>query len=625
MICVTLADATAFAIGALGKGRRRANSFASAVDDGGYTDPPATYSVHGDMRTIAVEAKKSIHAAAGSVISISPGRLYGFLVVGPGTGTTTVTVHDNASAASGTVLRSASASEIVRGAWIYCGANGLAAANGLYVSLGGTTRPILLAIFEGDYPTVSHSGTVRYLDGTDGNDAWDGTTESFVSGTTGPRKTWGSDYMTGNWNIKCKRGTIIDVSNSPGDMPHSGTDWLIEDYGDPDAAKPVLRQSASKTGSFTFTASSGVVEFRNIKALSLLSSRKNGGGISAPAGARAIFTNCEAENFTTGLLYGGQYSVIDGCSTIHCTSGSDGSTAYAAPDYALVMNCDLYADSDVYGLHDGSGTGVGNVCFASSLTVDPDFVSGTGGVIPENCVDINAQYDDTLVGFNDVFGSNDPTATYPISSDALAQGVSAIANNVRCGTASGIRLRSPNWTVTGNAIVNVGTVTKNSACLHIDVTATNGKIFGNYCFMNAAAQRPMVVWVAGASSGQMKNNVLESVNATQRILDMGAGAVAGWGAGTFATNDYWAPGITNTTTFANISGGGGAQRLSTFSAAYAGGSELNVDPDLDADYRPPDASALIGAGTNLGVVYMGFDGPFWQAGPPTVGATELQR
>ena len=628
MICITLADATAFAIGALGKGRRRVNSFASEVDEGGYTDPPATYSVHGDMRTIASVAKKSVHGAS-SVVSTAAGRLYGFLVVRAGTGAKSITVYDNASAGSGTVLRSVTSAELVRGAWIYCGAHGLVAANGLYVTLAGTQLPIVLAFFEGSYPTVSHSGTLRHIDGTDGNDAWDGTTEAFVSGTTGPRKTWPTSWTTGSWHVKCKRGTTIDIPDSG--LTHGGTDWLVEDYGDPEAAKPILRQSASKTSVFNFDATSGVVEFRNLRMISLLSTRKSGGGFNVPAGARCICTNTEADNFTTGHLFNGEYSVLDGGSTTNCTYGAPQSNNdYTAPSYGLVMNSTLVADSDVYSLHNGIGVGVGNVCVSSTLTMDPDFVPGTGGIEPENCADINGtnnaggMYYDTLMAFCTLTGGVQEPSTFG-SPRAFAcgddgDGIGLIACIINAGIAVGAQLRAANMTVTGNVIRQTM-----ASGAPVDVgTAANLKLYGNYLLMTSNSTKAMVTF-SGASSGEAKNNLLVSSSPSQRIIDMGSGVIAGWGAGKWATNDYWAPGITNTTTFANITGGGGAQRLSTFSAAYAAGSELNVNPSLDADYRPPSDSALIGAGTNLGVCYMGFDGPFWQAGPPTVGATELQR
>lgn len=583
--------------------------------------PAAAARIHGGLRATVASCKKSVHAASG-VVSAGAGRLWGFIVVSPGS-SGTMTVYDNASAASGRKLRSVAAAELVRGAFIYCGPNGIAAAAGIYVALGGSTAPIVLALFEGSYPTVAHSGTVRYFDGTDGNDAWDGTAGTYQGASVGPKKTWTTGYTSGDWHMYCKRGTVIDVTDTA--LIHLGTDWLVEDYGDASLAKPVLQLSATKTNNFVFNGTSGIIEFRNIRIVSLLATRKSGGAFSAGRGARVIVKDCEANNFTAGAIVGGAYSVVDNLTTTQCTLGvSTGSTAAAAANYSLTMNSNLTADSDVYSAHDGTGTGTGNVCVACTITLDPAFVSGTGGVVPENCVDINNQFNDTLIAFNVCYASN-VASSYPISGDVLGDGVSVIANLVYCGSQSGVRLNSPNWVVTGNAIVNVGTVTAGSGCIHIEATATGAKVYGNYCYMNAASQRSMVVWVAGASSGEFKNNILESANDTQRIFLMNAGCVAGWGAGTFATNDYYAPAVTGTTTFADIVGGGGAQTLASFSATYAAGSELNVAPALDASYRPPGGSALIGAGTALGgVCYLGFAGPFWNYGTPTVGATDSQ-
>ena len=607
----------------LGKGRlsRRATSAPAPAPP-----PPSSDAIHGEIRATVAAAKKSVHAAS-SVVSAGAGRLYGFLVVAPGS-SGTMTVYDHASAPSGTVLRTVAAAELVRGAWIYCGPNGLAAASGIYVALGGATAPVVCAIFDGSYPAVAHAGAVRYIDGTGGDDSWDGTAGTFQGGSVGPKKTWGTGYTSGNWHIYCKRGTTIDISESS--LTHIGTDWLVEDYGDTGLAKPVLRQSATKSNAFSFTATSGVVEFRNLRIVSLLATRKSGGGFNVPAGARMICTNTEADNFATGHLFGGQYGVVDGCTETHCTNGSpQGNNSFAAPDYGIVMNSSLTADSDAYSLHNGTGTGDGNVCISSTLTLDPTFVPGTAGIEPENCADINAQFTNTLIAFCTINGStldpSDSSVPKAIASDSAANGVALVANLVNCGSAAGMQLRAPNWTATGNVVKTVGTCLFNAACLLID-GATNLKLYGNYLYMNAASTKPMVLWVANASDGEMKNNILESANATQTILSMGAGAVAGWGAGKWATNDYYAPGITGTTTFADISGGGGPQTLASFSGTYAGGTELNVAPALDASYRLPGGSALIGAGTSLaaGVCYMGFDGPFWLYGTPSVGATDPQ-
>lgn len=583
------------------------------------------------MRTIVSESNKSVHAT-NSVVSAGPGRLWGFIVVSAGSSGTMV-VYDNASTGSGTILRTVSSSELVRGAWIYCGQYGLTATNGIYVSLGGSTAPIVCAIFQGTYPTVSHSGTVRYIDGTDGNDAWDGTVGTWTGGTTGPKKTWGLDMETGNWHVYCKRGTTIDISNA--DLDHTGTDWLTEDYGDTSLAKPILQQSSTKTNSWSFVASSGTIEFRNIRVVSLRSSHKSGGGLNVPAGARLIARHTECDNFATGHLFNGNYAVLDNCTETNCTNGApQASNSYACPNYSIIMNSSLTADSDAYSLHNGTGTGKGNVCISSTLSLDSTFVPGTGGVEPENAVDLNGTnqvgggFQDTLVAFCTINGStqvaSDSSSPRAIASDADCDGVAIIANTINVSKCTGIQVRAANWTVTGNVIQTIGTVTKGEAACAIIDTTTGVFMAGNYMYMNSASTKPMVAW-SGASSGIFKNNILVSETTSQNILNMGSGVIAGWNSGAFEKNNYYAPSVTGTTTFANITGGGGAQTFSTFDSSYAGGTETNINPNLNSDFELPGGSTLIGTGADLGdVCYIGYNGPFWIYGNPSVGVDDPQ-
>lgn len=584
-----------------------------------------------NMRTIVSESKKSVHAT-NSVVSEAPGLLWGFIVVSAGS-SGTMTVYDNASAASGTILRSVSASELVRGAWIYCGQNGINASNGIYVALGGSTAPIVCAVFQGTYPTISHSGTVRYIDGTNGNDAWDGTVGTWTSGTTGPKKTWTNDLETGNWHVYCKRGTSITISNA--DLDHTGTDWLVEDYGDTALAKPVLEQSASKTNSWSFIAATGNIEFRNVRVVSLRSSHKSGGGFNVPAGARLICRNTESDNFATGHLFNGSYAILDNVIETNCTNGApQASNSYAAPSYSIIMNSSLTADSDAYSLHNGTGLGYGNVCISSTLSLDPDFVPGTGGSEPENAVDLNGTnsvsggFRDTLVAFCTINGSlqlaSDSSTPRGIASDEDCDGVAIVANLVNAGVAAGVQLRAPNWTFTGNVVKTVTTTSKGeAACISVGA-ATGLIVLNNYLYMSDDGNKPMVDW-SGASDGVFKNNILESDNTTQSIYNMGSGVIAGWNSGSFANNNYYAPSVTGTTTFATITGGGGAQTLAAFDASYAAGSETNIDPNLGTDYQLPGGSSLIGAGADLSdVCYIGYNGPFWIYGNPSVGVDDPQ-
>lgn len=133
--------------------------------------------IGGDVRASLTTAKASIHAANG-VISVAPGTagalLIGIEVISPGSADSTITVYDNASAASGRVLRKVYANDPsnVAGGWHDAdGRNGIPFSNGLYIALTGSTLPVVEVYFDGTYPAWADWSGVQtwYFDSVAGS------------------------------------------------------------------------------------------------------------------------------------------------------------------------------------------------------------------------------------------------------------------------------------------------------------------------------------------------------------------------------------------------------------------------------------------------------------------------
>lgn len=75
---------------------------------------------------------------ASAAISANPGRLMGLIVTGDGTNAATVTVYDNASAASGLILAKVILEAGLTSQELVVGEAGIAVNNGIYASLSGT-------------------------------------------------------------------------------------------------------------------------------------------------------------------------------------------------------------------------------------------------------------------------------------------------------------------------------------------------------------------------------------------------------------------------------------------------------------------------------------------------------
>lgn len=209
---------------------------------GGYV-PFDSARLHGDIRALltAEDTQVSTHNTSG-IISNTAGRLFGLVVIDPGT-SPTLTVYDNASAASGRVLKTAQSSEWAAGAFLYCGPDGIAADNGLYIALGGTANATVLAIFEGTVPAMTHSGTEMWFDGTSGSDSNDGLTIG------APRQTLSrtsGDFDSGSWRLYIKYGTTVQLpTTATHDM--AGTDIIVTAYGNESDGAAVI-EYANTTG-----------------------------------------------------------------------------------------------------------------------------------------------------------------------------------------------------------------------------------------------------------------------------------------------------------------------------------------------------------------------------------------
>lgn len=88
-----------------------------------------------------VQSSRRINATGNTAVKASKGRLVGVTIGAAGTGTATITIYDNASAASGTVIAVIDATKV--GSYVY----NVDVANGIYVVSAGTTSADFTVIY----------------------------------------------------------------------------------------------------------------------------------------------------------------------------------------------------------------------------------------------------------------------------------------------------------------------------------------------------------------------------------------------------------------------------------------------------------------------------------------------
>lgn len=571
----------------------------------------------GDIRALMLlpTTKASVHAASG-IVSTGPGHLFGFLVVSPGS-TGTMVVYNNASAASGNVLRTVASAELVQGAFIWCGPDGLDASAGIYVALGGGTAPIVLAIFEGTYPVISFTGTERWFDGANGSDSNDGLTINT------PRLSinglHSADYNTGNHRWYFKRGTEIQQHRGSGgsSITMVGTNIKMSDYGDASAAKPIIWEDASELSiNFETTATTGNVRIENLRFEYREAAKKSGTFYACAKGCQVEFNNCESDNYTNGFQFSGGYSRVVDCVAETCSQGvlvgTTGGTA--PPNYGLLLRCvSLEPSADAWSIHDGTGTGLGTCVIACN---------GNAGT--ESIFDIQGVYDSGLSAYNIGAGGTSTSANYVVTDDG-ADSWSFVGNQftITTGNILTMLLRGASPVVVGNYVY--GNATNGGASvLGMKSTATGCVIRHNVFEAGSAAASAISFRqdsIAG-SSGTFENNIIISTATSggRAILFINGTNYDAW---TLNNNCYYTPngakyhdGTADHSNYASY-----------IDAAQADAHEsgtVNQNPALAADYQLPSGSALVGAGATPTVMYLGRYGPIWHLGTPSIGLSDPQ-
>jgi hypothetical protein len=641
--------------------------------------------LRGDIRALLLlpTTKASVHSASG-VVSNGAGHLFGFIVVHPGT-TPTMTVYNN-TAGSGRVLRTVAAAEITRGAFIGVGDDGVDFDTGCYVALGGGAAPTVLALFEGTYPTIAHAGTARYIDGTDGNDAWDGTVPTYTTGTTGPKRTWnGSDYDTGDWRVYLKRGTTIEYSRA-NSSTWAGTDWLIADYGDAAAAKPIVNvnalyaasSSASVTASITgatmtVTAGSGLTLYQLL----------TGTGVSGGTYITA---------YGTGSGGTGTYtvSVSQSVGSTTITATGDGNNQFANTATSGVFEC-LNIDVRYPGTYVRAGaafsasrgirvivTGCSGTNFSNgvqfagtaSRVVDNVFTTTASGIFAGNAgyaaptaslvfrntvvgagADACTLHDGTGTGLSNVILCNTLPSGTENCIDILGQFDYSLAAYNYC-TQNGIyaltlAAGADNCTYLGNIVIPGSSV--------YSVTSFKGVapyIIGNYLELaaNGVSGGGGALGFEPTCTGCLVlNNVLKAGAGHTIVAVQFAQAGGAGSSGTFYNNIVVNLGTTTvgrTLRFvdaANLAAWtidyndyyapnagryfDGTTDHTTFAAWQGSGKDANgknVNPSLNANFTLPTGSTLIGAGNTPTVVYLGMYGPIWTLGNVSMGLSDPQ-
>lgn len=573
--------------------------------------------LRGDIRALLLlpTTKVSVHGASG-VVSSGPGHLFGFIVVHQGS-SPTMTVYDNASAASGSVLRTVAASEMTRGGvFIPCGDDGIDFSAGCYVALGGGTAPIVLAIFEGTYPAVTFTGTERWFDGTNGSDSNDGLTIN-----TPRRSISGAhSYNSGNhiWNFK--RGTEIERHRDGGSsIVMTGTNILFRDYGDPAAAKPIIWEDANEVPiSFETTATTGNVRIENLRFEYREASFKAGSTpFNCSEGCQVEFNNCEADGYELGFAVAGNYSRIVDCTAERFSKGFlTGDSTAATPNYTLIFRCQSLSSSgaaDTFMIGPGNGAAAVGTCLVAS--------TGRAESVIESAVDIYAANDKGLLAFNDFWGG-DSTATPPVVTDDATDDWTFIGNRIIGRTDTGnyctMLLRGINPTVVGNYVYGNAT-SGGAAVLGIKSTATGCHITNNVFEAGSAATSAVSFRqdsLAG-SSGTFSNNIaITQATSAGRVIIFNS--AANYDAWAMSNNCYYTPngaryadGTADHTTFA-------AYLAAAQADAHEAGT-VNQNPALTSDYRLPTGSALIGAGATPTLLFLGRYGPIWTLGNVSIG------
>lgn len=564
-----------------------------------------------DMRQVFATAELALVTASGALAQGS-GVLLGLLIAYPGATSPGVTLYDNAGAASGTVLKASASAEMVQGGWLYCGMSGVAFQNGVYAQLAGGTLPIMVAVWSGgatnlqDVPPADYVN-VCYFDGVSGNNANPGTIGS-------PRKSLsGTGYSSGAWTFYFKAGTTITIDTSevsvtdnltiraygsgaaPVISPLSGTNYLkLENIST--AGKRIFIQGVSWQG-----LGSGVTAIGN----------------ETPTVSMTVL-DCTINGYTNnGVRFCGP-ATVKRCAISNVGSGVFVGKAGVVPAHGSLTAQTTFSGtlSDGWVPHDILAANIarGHCCIANTFS----------GTFSENMVDIQLQFQHSLVAFNTGSGV---AGQYPMATDGVDTANASFIGNVMTGAGTtGARLfsRGPGCLAIGNVLAAYGVNNNTGAALALGATSTGFKGWFNYFYGDAACSRNLVDALTAGSSGELRNNVsVWEVGGTSDLsFKVAAVNLAGW---TLTNNCYYHPNQANT-----WDNGSGARTWAQWTGAD--GKDANsldgTNPQLSPTTFKPGAAALRAAGAAVsaagGPYYLSLWGVVYFPSAPSMGPSETQ-
>jgi hypothetical protein len=317
--------------------------------------------------------------------------------------------------------------------------------------------------------------TIYYINGNSGDDSNDGLSES------SPKRSYNQSVGVANNDIvRFACGTTIQVTI----LNACVGNYTLESYGY--GPKPILLFGDYTAGGHIFgnaTAKGPKFTIRGIKAIKLPHGDPFGNNVpfSSIGAETLIVEDCEAIGpFQHGIRVGwGDYArvarnTVQGALNCGIYTGITGKTA---PSYGMYIGNLIdtpTATNDCIVLHDGNTGGVGNTIVGNVLN------SGA-----ENCVDVQAMFGSTYVGFNRLNGG-------PLNGS----------------TGSGNALFSANVAVTleGN-VFNA----YNTACIQWPVIACSGSLVRRNLILGPTVQRTL-----GAMPQMVQHQV---TNINQRYIN----------------------------------------------------------------------------------------------------------
>lgn len=460
--------------------------------------------------------------------------------------------------------------------------------------------------------------TAYYVDGTSGSEANDGLSAA------SPKLYWSGSIGRANGDVlNLRAGTTIQMTVADGVTGN----YTIQPYGD--GPKPIVTMVAYATSRFSCNASSKgpVFRVRGIKFVRIDTGDIPAYGDNIPinsVGAETLIAeDCEIEGkFAHGIRvgYGDNAIVRRNKITGPLNSGIYvGITGQQAPSYGRyeANRIDVSsATNDGITLHDGTGTGIGNVIIGNAVW---------SGV--ENAVDVQGMYAGTHVAFNRLYGgplngtSGSGNALLTSLGQCIVTGNVFDAYNTTClqfGAVGASGSRISRNLVLGPTIKRVLAAVPQM----VQHSAANinqmylGNTFVGRCTENPGAS--MFALNSQTPTGVFKNNVVikSPLDTYQAFFWVGnAGPV-----GEFDNNIMVMPSL-GTAQYCNRSW---SSFNSTFSAHANNSSEVTASP-LDAQYRPlivdpMSSSPVVGKGWLDGCI-CDADGVLLSM-PPPIGAYE---